>query len=109
MSDIGTLKNNFLPWYNKQSLALKRKIIFMHDNAPSHAARYTHEALAKFGFKEARLMVWPACSPDLNSFENFWSLLKNKVYKDGKQYLGVGSYFQCFLRYCKYLHLHNNY
>ena len=34
-----------LRWYKKQPLALKRKMIFMHDNAPSHAAHYTREAL----------------------------------------------------------------
>ena len=62
----------FLPWYKKQPLALKRKMIFMHDNAPSHAAHYTREALTKFGFKEARLMLWQACSPDLNPIEDFW-------------------------------------
>ncbi len=52
------LKKNFLPWYKKQPLALKRKMIFMHDHASSDAARYTHEVfnLAKFGFKEARLI-----------------------------------------------------
>ena len=58
----------------------------MHDNAPSHAAHYTREALTKFEFKEARLMLWPACSPDVNSIENFWSILKRKIYEDGKQY-----------------------
>ena len=36
---------NFLPWYKKQPLELKRKMIFMHDNAPSHAAHYTREVL----------------------------------------------------------------
>ena len=51
---------NFLPWYK--------------------------EALTKFGFKEARFMLWPACSPDLNPIENFWSILKRKIYEDGKQY-----------------------
>ena len=85
-SYVDFLQQNFLPWYKKQPLALKRKMIFMHDNAPSHAAHYTREALTKFGFKEARLMVWPACSPDLNPIENFWSLLKLNVYEDGKQY-----------------------
>ena len=35
---------NFLPWYKKQPLVIKRKMIFMH-NAPSHAAHYTREAL----------------------------------------------------------------
>ena len=59
------LKKKFLRWYKEQPLALKRKMIFMHDdNAPSHAAHYTREALTKFGFKEARLMLRPACSPD---------------------------------------------
>ncbi|CAB4026726.1 Hypothetical predicted protein, partial [Paramuricea clavata] len=47
---------------------------------------YTCEALSKFGFKEGRLMMWPACSPDLNPIENFWSLLKSKVYESGKQF-----------------------
>ena len=32
-------------------------------------------------------MLWPACSPDLNPIENFWSILKLKIYEDGKQYL----------------------
>ena len=64
-SYVEFLKKNFLPWYRKQRLALKRKMIFMHDNAPSHAARYTCDAMSKFGFSDGRVMLWPACSPDL--------------------------------------------
>ena len=61
-SYVDFLKKNFVPWYKKQPLPLKRKMIFMHDNAPSHAAVYTREALTKFGFKGDRLMLWPAFS-----------------------------------------------
>lgn len=49
----------------------------MHDNVPSHASLYTSEALTRFGRKEGRLMLRPACSHDLNPIENFWSILKS--------------------------------
>ena len=49
------LEDNFIPWYRKQhSASFKKKIIFMQDNAPSHAARYTISFLAKFGFKDEK-------------------------------------------------------
>ena len=31
-------------------------------------------------------MEWPACSPDLNPIENFWGILKQAIYHNGKQY-----------------------
>ena len=31
-------------------------------------------------------MTWPFLSPNLNPMDNFWSLLKRKLYTGGKQY-----------------------
>ena len=65
----------FFPWYKKQPLQLKKKTIFMHDNAPSHALVTHLKHYNNIWFKEARLMQWLACSSDLNPIKNFWSLL----------------------------------
>lgn len=46
------LTDHFLPWR-------KMKIIRMHDNAPSHAARNNSASLAAMGIKGEKLMVWP--------------------------------------------------
>lgn len=43
-------KKNFVPLYKKQPLSLKRKITFVPDNAPAHAAINTVEVFRKFGF-----------------------------------------------------------
>ncbi|CAB3986813.1 Hypothetical predicted protein [Paramuricea clavata] len=82
------LNDNFIPWYRKQRPAsFKKKIIFMQDNAPSHAARYTISFLAKFGLKDEKLMIWPPASPGFNPIGNYWSgILKRVIYSGGQQY-----------------------
>ena len=39
------LQAHFMQWYNRKSKTFKNKMIFMHENAPSHAAHFTTEFL----------------------------------------------------------------
>lgn len=69
-------------------------MIFMQDNAPSHASKYSTAWLARKGLKEEKLMTWPPCSPDLNPIENLWSIMKCEIYKEGKQYTSLNSVWE---------------
>ncbi|CAJ0926660.1 unnamed protein product [Ranitomeya imitator] len=77
--------NFFKQWYRKKSVSFKKNMIFMQDNAPSHASNYSTVWLASKGLKEEKIMTWPPCSPDLNLIENLWSLRKCEIYREGKQ------------------------
>lgn len=95
------LTDHFLPWYKKKNRAFRNKIIFMHDNAPSHAARLTSASLAAMGMKEDKLMVWPPSSPDLNPIENLWSILKQKINGPGRQFTSKQQLWEAILISCK--------
>ena len=49
----------FKQWYRKKSASFKKNMIFMQDNAPSHASKYSTAWLARKGLKEEKLMTWP--------------------------------------------------
>jgi transposase len=76
----------FFKWYKSQSRSFKLKCVFMHDNAPSHAANASRQFLERKGISGRKLMMWPPASPDLNPIENLWSIVKKKIYVGGKQY-----------------------
>ena len=80
------LQRCFIPWWKRKAAKTRKSLIFMHDNAPAHASKFTQEWLSKQGIKEQNLMVWPPCSPDLNPIENVWSVIKQEIYKGGKQF-----------------------
>ena len=76
------LQDNFIPWSHSKCPAFRKNIIFMQDNAPSHAAPSTVEYLTNVGFKSEKLITWSSSPPDLNPK----NLLKKKLYTGSKQY-----------------------
>ena len=71
-----------------------RKLIYMHDNAPFHAAKATTQYLECLSFKNQTLMTWPLNSPDLNPTENLWSVIKRRVYANERQYTSKEALWQ---------------
>ena len=77
------LKTNLLPWLANLEDCIRGKLVFMQDNAPSHASNYSREFIFNNGIIK---MEWPAASPDMNPIENLWSIVKIQLYCNGKQY-----------------------
>ncbi len=46
-------------------------------------------------------MVWPPSSSDLNPIENVWSILKWKIYEDGRQLASKPQLWEAILTSCK--------
>lgn len=57
-------------------MSMRRELLFMHDNAPGHAAALTVQELADRGIYP---IVWPVFSPDLNPIEAVWNTMKDWI------------------------------
>ena len=73
------LNESLVPWLDDIPLSLLRDFVFMHDNAPSHSARTTHEFLTTLSIQDEELMIWPPSSSDLNPIEKFWAIIKRDI------------------------------
>ncbi len=56
--------------------------IFQQDLAPAHTAKSTKSWLNDYG---VGVLDWPANSPDLNSRENLWGIVKRKMRNETKK------------------------
>ena len=57
--------------------------------------------MASKRFKDAKFMIWPPSSLDLNPVEILWSIVKRKLYEAGKQYHGENELEEAIKESCK--------
>ena len=53
---IDFIKENVEPWRMQKNLSFRKNMVFMHDNAPSHAARITSEYLESVFARHGKIM-----------------------------------------------------
>ena len=60
----------------KELLDISRDVLFLQiKNARYH---WSIEALESYYENNIKIIDWPSCSPDLNSIENIWTVMKKK-------------------------------
>ena len=94
------LEDNFLPWLEDQPLLRRTNLLFRQDNAPAHASKYSKRFLQSHGLHGRTIMDWPMNSPDLSLTENFWAIIKRRIYANVQQYNSYGALWSEIKRAC---------
>ncbi len=68
----------------EQHMLPSRRRVFQLDNAKLHTAAITTAWLRS---RRVRVLIWPACSPDLSAIENIWHIIKRKIHQRRPQTL----------------------
>ena len=55
-------------------------------NAPRHVSRFSKRWLIDQGIIGERLLDQPPQSPNFSPIDNLWSIIKRKVYENGRQF-----------------------
>ena len=78
----------FLAWYKFQPRCLKVKFVCSSDNALSLVFKLICDFFKNKRLTGEKIMRWLPSSPNLNPFENRWSIVKKKLYELSKPYNG---------------------
>ena len=79
-------QRHLFEWLDNQPSVKRRSLIFMQENAPHHASKFTRSWLQEKGFVNNLYMDWPPNSCDFSPIEDLWSILKRDIYGNGRQF-----------------------
>jgi transposase len=76
---LETLKDHFVPFYERMRAKYGDEVVMQQDNAPWHTAKVCQRYLEEHN---VQLLRWPPQSPDLTPIENVWAWVKKRISRE---------------------------